>query len=147
MLRDQAAQATAGDGTTEGTTGQAAKGKGKVEITPKVLLQQLQLLRGDLGALKIDGAESDRLEGQGVKEAQSGDALGQSGIDGSKSPIPPPKPAASIPSTPNPATKGLPAAPASEADLEKRLSELERILGASEADLDEVSSNARMCQG
>lgn len=125
---------------TEGDSA-TAKGKGKKrEVSPAVLLQQLQLLRGDLGELKVGGAEEGVLEGEGEKEeggalaekARSSkgllEKLGQpatnEAADGAASTSAPPKLSAKE------AVK--------DGELEKRLAELERVLGANEADVDEV---------
>ncbi|GAA5996561.1 uncharacterized protein JCM10292_003051 [Rhodotorula paludigena] len=134
------------DEPAEGETGRRAKGK-KREVSPAVILQQLQLLRGDLqqlspsveGVLEADGERQpgavDEAEGELAQKAKASAGLlsrlrlAQDGAD-----------------EPSPAQGGVTKGKgpggeldeAKEAELEKRVAELEKLLGASEADVDET---------
>ena len=123
----------------------SAKGKGKKrEVSPAVLLQQLQLLRGDLSGLKLsEKDEGDVLEGEGQRETEDGGVLAEKtrsskGLlerlgQGSTKDV---EEAGLGPSSTAPKP---PTMPVKEGELEKRLADLERMLGANEADVDEVS--------
>ena len=114
-----------------------AKGKRK-EVTPAVILQQLQLLRGDLGG--VESSVGGVLEGEGEKEAgvppptgivekvkASSSLLSRLGLTSAP-------PDAAVSSKGAASGKTGPG----EGQLEKRVAEMERVLGASEADVDEV---------
>ncbi|KAK4701486.1 nuclear migration protein JNM1, partial [Phenoliferia sp. Uapishka_3] len=116
------------------------KGK-KRAVTPGVILQQLQLLRGDLGG--VEAKVTGDLEGEGEKDpgvapptglAQKAKAssslLSKLGFASGPQPVEDQK-SAPLPkvSSANP--------PLESGHLEKRISEMERVLGASEADVDE----------
>lgn len=127
-----ASEPTEGDGSAKG------KGKGKKrEVSPAVLLQQLQLLRGDLNGLKVDGSEEGVLEGEGEKEEGGPLAAKARSSKGLLEKLGQAPAAESDPTAPS--TLAPPELPGKGSELEKRLAELERILGASEADVDEVS--------
>ncbi|BGP55653.1 hypothetical protein JCM8202_002117 [Rhodotorula sphaerocarpa] len=140
--------------STEGVSGGAqsageAKTKQKREVSPAVILQQLQLLRGDLqglspqveGVLEADGelaygAEGAEPEGPLSQKAKSTAGLlarlgapdASTGAQASMERVEGP-PASS-------GEKGHFAS--SSGDVEKRVSALETFLGATEADVDEV---------
>lgn len=144
--------------STEGVSGGAqtageAKTKQKREVSPAVILQQLQLLRGDLqglspqveGVLEGDGelasgAEGAEPEGPLSQKAKSTAGLlarlgapdASTGAQASMERVEGP-PASS-------GEKGHFAS--SSGDVEKRVSALETLLGATEADVDEVGSSA-----
>ncbi|GAA5983679.1 hypothetical protein JCM11641_000931 [Rhodosporidiobolus odoratus] len=125
------------------SAGQDKKGK-KREVSPAVILQQLQLLRGDLDGLEpsMDGV----LEADGEKEPAEGEADGQLaqkaktstgllaklGLAGSE-------PALQVQSLEQSALSGRrEAGEVKEGELEKRLAELEKAVGATEANVDEA---------
>ena len=131
------AQESAGGGNAEG------KGR-KNEVSPSVILQQLHLLRGDLGGLegKLEGGV---LEGEGEKEDDKTTALAQKakvsslllsklGLGSTTAPVD---------VKPSGRSVGGPQAKESDGQLEKRLAEIERVVGASDADVDEVCSCLR----
>ncbi|GAA5885911.1 hypothetical protein JCM6882_004199 [Rhodosporidiobolus microsporus] len=135
-----AEEAPAGEGEP------AKKGK-KREVSPAVILQQLQLLRGDLsglepsveGVLEADG-EKEPVAGEGedgqlVQKAKaSSGLLAKLGLASQASPSPAPGAASAAgDAKPVPST-----GEAKEGELEKRLAELEKIVGASEAEVDET---------
>jgi nuclear migration protein JNM1 len=119
------------------------KGK-KKEVSPAVILRQLQMLRGDLGATekKIPGAST--LEGEGENDGvgaesrlaeqakASSSLLSKLGLGSSRT--------ASIPEkalNPGPATSTK-MDTSTGGRLEKRVADVEKALGASEAEVDEV---------
>lgn len=137
--------------STEGVSGEA-KTKQKREVSPAVILQQLQLLRGDLqglspqveGILEADGelasgSEGAEREGPLSQKAKSTAGLlarlgapdASTGAQASMERVEGP-PASS-------GEKGHFAS--SSGDVEKRVSALETLLGATEADVDEVGSS------
>ncbi|GAA6040210.1 hypothetical protein JCM8097_004185 [Rhodosporidiobolus ruineniae] len=154
VRRSEAERATAepekeGEGELPVPTsaGQDKKGK-KREVSPAVILQQLQLLRGDLsglepaveGMLEADGEKepgaAEEEEGQLVQKAKaSSGLLAKLGLGGSSSTAAPAATAGGAKEAPKPAA-GL--GEAKEGELEKRLAELEKVVGASEADIDET---------
>lgn len=118
-------------------------GKGKKkEVSPAVILQQLQLLRGDLGGVEtiVDGAVLEaegekedrpvRPEGLAQKAKESSSLLSKLGL---------------ARATVTPEEDGKPPVlskkdgSVSQGQLEKRVADMERFLGASDADVDEVS--------
>jgi len=128
--------------TTEGTEEtETEKSKGKKrEVSPAVILQQLQMLRGDLKGLEPK-LEDGVLEGTGEKdsEEETGEfeskakaslgllnKLGQDGTSGSNGIV-------VKPTTSDSAGPGT-----GQGELENRLSQLEKLIGANEADIDEV---------
>lgn len=121
--------------------GVPSKGKERAarEVTPQVLLQQLQMLRGDLTALNLDkdGESSEaglRTLTSGGSSAELIEKLGK----------PSPEPAEASAAAAQPASGPSTARePASEAALEKRLADLERLIGANEADVEEVSPTSK----
>ncbi|KAL8278232.1 hypothetical protein RQP46_009405 [Phenoliferia psychrophenolica] len=138
VRREQAEEA---DGTTAPASAQDAKGKRK-EVTPAVILQQLQLLRGDLGGVE---ANVGVLVGEGEKEAgvppptsiaqkakTSSSLLSRLGLVTAPT-------SGTGPASPSKGASGTSANPG-DGQLEKRVAEMERVLGASEADVDEASS-------
>ncbi|GAA6006904.1 hypothetical protein JCM10207_009133 [Rhodosporidiobolus poonsookiae] len=145
VKRNEAERAAAPPAATDeagpAQDGGEKKGK-KREVSPAVILQQLQLLRGDLsglepsveGVLEADGekepSEEDR-EGQLEQKAKaSSGLLAKLGL-ATSSHAPTPRPEAR-------AAESKPAGEAKEGELEKRLAELEKVVGASEADVDEA---------
>ncbi|CEQ39514.1 SPOSA6832_01076, partial [Sporobolomyces salmonicolor] len=124
-----------------------AKGK-KREVSPAVILQQLQMLRGDLqslepnlqGVLEANGEkEPDAQEVQGQLERKakaSAGLLSRLGLVGAESSTPVAEVAKGAVSP----TSSQPTA-GKEGELEKRLAELEKVVGASEADIDEVRAS------
>lgn len=118
------------------------KGKQKREVSPAVILQQLQLLRGDLqgltpnleGVLEAKGEKEERTE-TGHPLAQQAQAsaslLSKLGAEPTAA-----QARASLPAT----SSQVPAAlsEAEEGEMEKRIAKLEELLGASEAGIDEV---------
>ncbi|GAA5889303.1 hypothetical protein JCM16303_000172 [Sporobolomyces ruberrimus] len=119
------------------------KGKGKKrEVSPAVILQQLQMLRGDLQGLE-PGLENGVLEGTGENEGETRgefeskartsrgllDKLGTSQAEDN------------APSSSTTTMSDGKVYPKGEGELESRLSELEKIIGANEADIDETSAH------
>ncbi|KDE09180.1 hypothetical protein MVLG_00502 [Microbotryum lychnidis-dioicae p1A1 Lamole] len=125
------------------------KGKRKKvqrEVSPAVLLQQLQMLRGDLGALQVNEEEikTNVLHDEGQK-GESGSALSEKVQNSSR-----------LLAKLGTATSGIsPLASTSQGgvttvgkvedqgstnrgDLERRVAEIEKLVGASEADVDEA---------
>ncbi|BGP16372.1 hypothetical protein JCM10213_004915 [Rhodosporidiobolus nylandii] len=123
---------------------QVKKGK-KREVSPAVILQQLQLLRGDLsglepsveGVLEADGEKEPNEEEQDGQLAQKANAstglLAKLGLGGSAAPAPS---ASATVAAGAPTKEGE--GEAKEGELEKRLAELEKVVGAAEADVDET---------
>ncbi|GAA5820080.1 hypothetical protein JCM11251_005473 [Rhodosporidiobolus azoricus] len=124
---------------------QGRKGK-KREVSPAVILQQLQLLRGDLNGLE-PSVEGD-LEGDGEKELGAGEGeagqiaqkakassglLARLGLAGQTEPSPAPLAAPSAPGEARYTSAAT--GETKEGELEKRLAELEKIVGASEAEV------------
>ncbi|KAM0750428.1 hypothetical protein T439DRAFT_381115 [Meredithblackwellia eburnea MCA 4105] len=146
-----------GDGGAEGLSG-TTDGKGKrKEVSPAVILQQLHLLRGDLSELKVKIGE-DVLEAEGESEGASalaqkvksaGSLLSKLGLfsapaDGDAGRSPPvsptklpPSPTKAVPLSPTKKKQGI--STVSQGELEKRVAEMEKALGASEADVDEAN--------
>lgn len=132
-LEEEVRQEDVGDGSAKRVKG---------VVTPAAILQQLSMLRGDLGGLakKVEGGT---LEGEGEKEepalsplAQKAQAssslLAKLGLSGGKA-----EPAS--PATTRTTTKAIESREIeSEAELEKRIAEMEKMLGVNEADIDEV---------
>ncbi|SCV72063.1 BQ2448_4757 [Microbotryum intermedium] len=134
----------------EGESSTDVKGKRKKiqrEISPAVILQQLQMLRGDLGALQTseEENESNVLHGEGQKVEAANDLLQK--VQNSSSLL------RRLGTTTTPgAANGAPSASTSKAvstrkvedkgasrgDLERRVAEIEKLVGASEADVDEA---------
>ncbi|SCZ88395.1 BZ3500_MvSof-1268-A1-R1_Chr2-1g04382 [Microbotryum saponariae] len=125
------------------------KGKRKKvqrEVSPAVLLQQLQMLRGDLGALQVNEEEigTNVLHGEGQK-VEPGSALSEKVQTSS-----------SLLAKLGAATNGKPPLASTSqsglttvgrvddqgstnrGDLERRVAEIEKLVGASEADVDEA---------
>lgn len=151
----------AADSTTGvGEDGESSKGKGKKrEVSPAVILQQLQLLRGDLKGIepRLEAGENGVLEGEGERKGTDsetgqfeGQATGQ--FEGQA------KASAAllerlrvgrtqegdvevIGSGDN-REEGSSATKGNQGELESRLAELEKLIGANQADLDEVSSTS-----
>lgn len=144
QLAEQSDGPVEADSTAGASTGSASKGKGRAagEVTPQVILQQLQLLRGDLSALNLE-AKGSRIEGQGDKVA-SGSAITSDLINRLGQPTQsqqePPKAQSTV-------AERMAGPHATEAQLEKRLADLERLIGASEADVDEVIIAQSNCAG
>lgn len=128
--------------TTEGieeTETEKSKGK-KREVSPAVILQQLQMLRGDLKGLEPK-LEDGVLEGTGEKdgEEETGEfeskakaslgLLNKLGLDGTSS---------SNGIAVKPTTSDNAGPSTGQGELENRLSQLEKLIGANEADIDEV---------
>lgn len=119
--------------------GGSGKGK-KREISPAVILQQIQMLRGDLGIIESVGGV---LEGNGEREE---DGMFQRVMASSNllSKLGHPLPEAD--STKASTSSNAIASSSQnirvvEGDLEKRLAEIERVVGANESSVDEVSFN------
>lgn len=130
-----------------GSGSASADGKGKKKVSSTVILQQLHLLRGDLGGLegKVEGAV---LEGEGEKEDDKATALAQK-AKASSSLLS--KLGLALGSTPAPVAAATSATSAggsqakeSDGQLEKRLAEIERVVGASDADVDEVRTRCSL---
>lgn len=144
VKREQAESTTTETGnetTTTTTTGEKKRG----EVTPGVILQQLQLLRGDLGGLGLGSSDEGVLEGEGEKEEKSvladkakasSSLLSKLGFGAATTDS---TTAGAATVTPPSPTKAKKETFGGDAQLEKRLAEVERALGASEADVDEVS--------
>ncbi|GAA5893475.1 uncharacterized protein JCM6883_003530 [Sporobolomyces salmoneus] len=140
-----AASTTTGE-SGEGQDGEKEKGKGKKrEVSPAVILQQLQMLRGDLKGLEPT-LENGVLEGTGEKEEGEFEAkakasagllnkLGQAqATEGSTA-----QDADGTRAARN--VNGEDKSNREGGELESRLAELEKILGANEADIDETNSH------
>ncbi|BGP40139.1 hypothetical protein JCM10449v2_004097 [Rhodotorula kratochvilovae] len=129
----------------EGENGKDAKQKR--EVSPAVILQQLQLLRGDLSGVANVLEGEGRAEGGEVALAEGGEGelaqrakqsaglLARLGLASAPAPAPPPEGAPAGAVKPPPAPRD----DTQEGALEKRVAELERALGASGADVSEVS--------
>ena len=137
VRREQAEESEA----TDAPPSADAKGKRK-EVTPAVILQQLKLLRGDLGGVEL--TVSGTLEAEGEKEAgipsptglaqkanRTSSLLSKLGFASSAS-------ASTDGNSPASPRGAVPAPVPGQGQLEKRVSDMERVLGASEADVDEV---------
>lgn len=146
-------RSSAPETTADAKDSTAAKSKQKREVSPAVLLQQLQLLRNDLqgigprveGALEANGELASGPDASSVrggiltrKAAATSNLLKEleAPVQG--------QPEASAPQSGGtesvgPAALG-PTPPLSGSEVEKRVSALEAFLGANEADVDEVRS-------
>ncbi|GAA5850454.1 hypothetical protein JCM8547_001880 [Rhodosporidiobolus lusitaniae] len=140
---DRAAKAEE-EGVTTPTGETDGKGK-KREVSPAVILQQLQLLRGDLGGLEpklesvleADGGKEPRQEDEegalGKKAKASTGLLAKLGLASET--------AQEKPSTPSSSSTAAPRSVGGEVKggkLEKRLAEVEKVVGASEANVDDT---------
>lgn len=138
-------EATVGIVDASGMTDEEKKGKGKGrQISPAIILQQLQLLRGDLSHLKLSEEVDDGLTATGERngsvlkqQAQASSTLLSSLQTGPS--------ASSSASTSALHQKGAQIASKESGtvetgDLEARLSQMEKVIGASVADVDEVRS-------
>lgn len=147
------------DEILEGSGAGSSKGKGKKrEVSAVVFLQQLQMLRGDLGNLEV-GVHQATATRSAVESLESGSE------DASIAPVPP-KASSSLLSklgfgssaassrtaeAQSPIQGSNVGAPTSQAlvmdsQLEKRLAEIERVVGANEADINEVSIACSLSQ-
>lgn len=144
--------------STEGVSGGAqtageAKTKQKREVSPAVILQQLQLLRGDLqglspqveGILEADGELASGSEGAEREGPLSQKAKSTAGLlarldapDASTGAQASTERAEGPPAGSGGANGHI---ASSSSDVEKRVSALESLLGATEADVDEVGSS------
>lgn len=139
------------DSTTGvGEDGESSKGKGKKrEVSPAVILQQLQLLRGDLKGIepRLEAGENGVLKGEGERkgtDSETGQFEGQAKAsaallerlrvgrtqEGDVEVI----------GSGDNREEGSSAPKGNQGELESRLAELEKLIGANQADLDEVSS-------
>ncbi|BGP24884.1 dynamitin subunit 2 [Rhodotorula toruloides] len=120
------------------------KGKQKRGVSPAVILQQLQLLRGDLqgltpnveGVLEADGEKEDETTSTSplAQRAQaSASLLSKLGAGEQVSSA---QASVSLPASTSHAHASL--SEAEEGEMEKRIARLEELLGASEADIDET---------
>ena len=127
---------------TEETSQEKGKGK-KREVSPADSIQQLQMLRGDLRGLEptletgvLEGTGEKEDEGTGEFESKAKASLGLlnrlgKGLDENSE----------VNGTNRATVSDEEAKPsAGEGELERRLAELEKLIGANEADIDEVSS-------
>ncbi|GAA5996170.1 hypothetical protein JCM5350_000490 [Sporobolomyces pararoseus] len=128
---------------TEETSQEKGKGK-KREVSPAVILQQLQMLRGDLRGLEpkletgvLEGTGEKEDEGTGEFESKAKASLGLlnrlgKGLDEDSE----------VNGTNRATVSDEEAKPsAGEGELERRLAELEKLIGANEADIDETNSH------
>lgn len=103
------------------------KGEGRSEVPTGALLSQLRFLRNDLTRLS---GQAEVLEGKGeADKAQTGNLLQRIASPTSSA----------LPSLPPPSSATV-VTPTNAVDLDDRLVKLERFVGASEADVDEVRS-------
>lgn len=142
-VKREQAETRAVDASSAAPTDPAAaetKARGvKGEVSAAVLLQQLQLLRGDLGGLHLEGEEQGVIEGKGEKEEgslaekarTSKGLLEKLGLVGAVE-------VGAGGAAAGPATAAPAKGPMKDGELERRLAEMERMLGANEADVDEV---------
>ncbi|KAI5481838.1 Dynamitin subunit 2 [Pseudohyphozyma bogoriensis] len=125
------------DVAVEDPSSSTAKGK-KKEVSPAVILQQLQMLRGDLSGVEVQVTGKSVLEGEGEKEGDDAKGLAQKakasssllsklGL-GSIAPSPPSQDITTATKQKREEGSG---------DLEKRVASVEKALGANEADVDE----------
>lgn len=138
-------QMTELDSSTTIEVGTEGKGK-KREISPAVILQQIQMLRGDLGIVEsIGGAilegngEKEDLDGMSQRIKVSSSLLSKLGINSVGEAVGSNQ-AESIASGSGSVQK----VNLIEGDLEKRLSEIERVVGANESSIDEVKFSASL---
>lgn len=121
--------------------GEKWKGKGR-QVSPAIILQQLQLLRGDLAQVRVNEAEhtssgsgekSDSLGKLLERQAQVSSSLLStlSTNNGGLKPIETNTTASSS----NTSTRQM-----TDGELESRITELEKIIGSSQANVDEVVS-------
>ncbi|KAJ8294192.1 Dynactin subunit 2 [Rhodotorula toruloides] len=131
------------EGSSEAQVDRKGKGKEKREVSAAVILQQLQLLRGDLhgltpnveGVLEANGEKEDdaKMDGPLAQRAQASASL--------LSKLGAPEPALTPAAAPLLASssQGHPAlSEEEEGEMEKRIARLEELLGASEAGIDET---------
>lgn len=136
------------EGSSEAQVDRKGKGKEKREVSAAVILQQLQLLRGDLhgltpnveGVLEANGEKEDdaKMDGPLAQRAQASASL--------LSKLGAPEPALTPAAAPLLASssQGHPAlSEEEEGEMEKRIARLEELLGASEAGIDEVRTTSR----
>jgi nuclear migration protein JNM1 len=109
--------------------------KAKHEIPTGALLAQLRYLRNDL--TRLNGM-AETLEADGAAGLGRTDELLQR--------IASPTPSSALPALPSPSPASAPSTSASAADLDDRLLRLERFVGASEADVDEVRASLHSSQ-
>lgn len=132
-------------GSMEDGDSRKGKGRGK-QVSPAIILQQLQLLRGDLSQLSVKEVDSAfTMSGNGEKEATESTELSRKVQASSSllSSLHAPKGTGTSESgarsdTGDGASSVGERKVATEGELEARLTEMERIIGASEADVDEV---------
>jgi nuclear migration protein JNM1 len=121
-------------------SGGSWKGKGK-QVSPAIILQQLQLLRGDLAQVKMDEAEFT-ISAEGEKadagktileqRAQASSSL-LSSLSATSAALP-----QMVASNELNATKELRSREMTDIEMEARITQLENIIGSSEANVDEV---------
>ncbi|GAA6053808.1 hypothetical protein JCM3770_003046 [Rhodotorula araucariae] len=136
--------------TLEGDSS-GAEGKKKREVSPAVILQQLQLLRGDLGGVARVLEDEGNAEGGAAatyavesgegelaqRAKQSAGLLARLGLASA----PAPAPSATLEDTMKVKVPSAARGEAPDGALEKRVAELELALGVSGADVSEVSAH------
>ncbi|GAA6008251.1 hypothetical protein JCM11491_001944 [Sporobolomyces phaffii] len=132
--------------STTGSEDAPEKGKGKKrEISAAVILQQLQMLRGDLQGLEprletgvLEGTGENETAGQGEFASKAKATLGLLGKLGQRQASEDIAAIEGVDSKDPTSTSHK--YPGDQGELESRLSELEKLIGATEADIDDSHS-------